>query len=179
MQNVLDHLKDRRLNTNLHHVWVSEELRCATFPSWNLSGQLVGYQRYRPDASKERKNDPREGRYFTRVKDKRVGVWGLESWYLSNTLFLTEGIFDACAFTSNNASAIAVLSYDVSDSTRSWLSTVRKVRPVVAVCDNDDSGRVLGRLADVSVTVEGYTDAGEAPNEYIKSLIKEHTSQIL
>jgi hypothetical protein len=64
---VREHLISRHLDFNLHKVWVAEELNCASFAIWNLSGQLLGYQRYRPGASKALNNDPREGRYFTRL----------------------------------------------------------------------------------------------------------------
>jgi hypothetical protein len=101
---------------NLHRAWLGEDT--ATVPLWNLSGQLVGYQQYRPNASKEAKNDPREGRYFTRLARDRVGVWGLESWSFSDTLFLCEGVFDACKVTWLGYSALAVFSTEVNGTTR-------------------------------------------------------------
>ena len=92
------HLHSRYFSMNLHRAWLDEGV--ATFPLWNLSGQLVGYQQYRPFADKKAKNDPREGRYFTRLSRDRVGVWGLESWQFSDVLFLCEGVFDACKVTA-------------------------------------------------------------------------------
>lgn len=171
---VLEHLHSRRLDTDLHRVWIDENERSATFPIWNLSGQLVGYQKYRPDASKEKNNDPREGRYFTRVKEGRVGVWGLESWNLSNTLFVTEGIFDACRLTYFGYSAICVFGNDVQPSTARWLWSVRKSRPVVSICDGDSAGRRLRRLGNSFVTVEGYNDLGDASDQYVLKLIEKY-----
>lgn len=169
---VLQHLHSRYFNTKLHTHWVDEVEGVATFPLWNLSGQIVGYQRYRPLANKEKKNDPREGRYFTRVKDKQVGVWGLESWNLSDTLFITEGIFDACRLTNLGYSAIATLSNDVAPSLKRWLWAVRKFRRVVAVCDNDDAGRRLAKFGHLShIVKEG--DLGDASEEYVCNLVKE------
>ena len=72
-----EHLSSRHVNFFLHKVWLNEENRVATFPLYNLSGLMVGYQMYRPGASKERKNDPREGRYFTRKSEGTLAVWGL------------------------------------------------------------------------------------------------------
>ena len=172
---VQQHLESRYLDLNLHRTWIAEELGCAVFPLWNLSGQIVGYQRYRPNASKEKNNDPREGRYFTRVKEGKVGVWGLESWHLSDTLFITEGVFDACRITARGYSAIGLLSFDVSATTKRWLWTVRKFRRVVAVCDNDPSGLKLRTLAHTSTVVEGYGDLGDASEEYVTHLLKKYS----
>jgi len=170
---VMQHLHSRYMNTDLHRAWVSEELECATFPLWNLSSQIVGYQRYRPNGTKEKNNDPHEGRYFTRVKDKRVGVWGLESWNLSNTLFVTEGIFDACRLTALGYASIATLSNDVFPGLKSWLWTVRKFRCVVAVCDGDDAGRRLAKFGHISHVVES-GDLGDASEEYVRNLAKKY-----
>mgnify|MGYP003413969690 CR=1 FL=1 len=53
MQPILDHLKSRYLNTNLHRTWLDENNYLATFPLWNLSNQLVGYQKYNPKGDKK------------------------------------------------------------------------------------------------------------------------------
>ena len=102
----MTHIHNRHVDTDLHRVWVDDESRVAVFPLWNLSGEMTGYQAYRPDADKVKKND-KYGRYYTyrglklvRNHNKTVAVWGLESWNLSNTLFVTEGIFDAAALPS-------------------------------------------------------------------------------
>ena len=172
-QTVEQHLKSRHLDMNLHHVWVSEELRCATFPVWNLSGQLVGYQRYRPDSMEKKTNDPREGRYFSRVKEGRVGVWGLESWHLSNTLFVTEGVFDAARLTKLGYSAVALFSYEVGKTTKQWLKLCRAQRPVVAVCDNDSSGLKLKKYGhEYHVTEDG--DLGDSSEEYVRDLVSQY-----
>ena len=171
---LLQHLHSRSMDTELHCVWTNESEGVAVFPIWNLSGQLVGYQQYRPSATKEKNNNPLEGRYFTRVKDGRAGVWGLESWNLSNTLFVTEGIFDACRITALGHSAIAVFGFSMGPTTQNWLWTVRKHRPVVCVCDNDDSGRRLARFGSVSHVVERYHDLGDASDEYVSNLIEEY-----
>jgi len=171
---VLQHLESRYLNTNLHRVWVDEAQGVATFPLWNLSGQLVGYQQYRPSANKKKDNHPKMSRYFTHRKNKVVGVWGLESWSLSNTLFVTEGIFDAARITyTGSFSAIALLSYDVSATTKAWLWSVRRTRKVVAICDNDSSGRRLAKYGHVAHIVES-GDLGDASDSYVSCLIKNY-----
>lgn len=172
---VYQHLLDRHLDTKLHRVWVAEELCCASFPLWNLSGQLLGYQRYRPYASKALNNDPRDGRYFTRLVNGDVGIWGLESWNLSNTLFLVEGLFDAARLTSRGYSAIAVFSNEPSRSAREWLYASCSNRRVVAVCDNDEAGRKLARYGHMHHVMAEGKDLGEASDSYVTDFLKEYT----
>lgn len=170
---VLQHLHSRYFDTKLHAYWVDEAEGVATFPLWNLSGQMVGYQQYRPSAGKQKNNHPKMSRYFTYRKNKVVGVWGLESWSLSNTLFVTEGTFDACRLTSLGYSAVATLSNDVDDSLKRWLWTVRNSRLVVAVCDNDAAGRRLAKYGHLSHVVES-GDLGDASDDYVRHLAKEY-----
>lgn len=171
---VLNHLHSRYFNTDLHTHWTDEEEGVATFPLWNLSGQLVGYQQYRPSANKQKDNHPKMSRYFTYRKNKVVGVWGLESWKLSDTLFVTEGTFDACRLTYLGYSAIATLSNDVDDSLKRWLWAVRKSRPVVAICDNDAAGRRLAKYGHTSHVVES-SDLGDSSEDYVRQVIKEYS----
>lgn len=171
---VTEHLKSRHLDLHLHKVWISEKLYCASFPIWNLSGQLLGYQRYRPGASKALNNDPREGRYFTRLVDGDVGVWGLESWSLSSTLFIAEGIFDAARLTERGYSAICTFSNDVSPALARWLWITRQNRYVVAVCDNDAAGSKLAKYASTSHVVYGSKDIAEASDDYVSTFLKDY-----
>lgn len=171
---ILQHLRSRYFDTELHTAWIDENEGVATFPLWNLSGKLVGYQQYRPIGDKKRFNHPKEGRYFTFRKERVVGVWGLESWNLSNTLFVTEGIFDACRLTRLGYSAVATLSNDVDDSLKRWLWTIRKSRPVVTVCDNDAAGRYLAKYGHLFHVVET-GDLGAAEEEYVANLAKEYS----
>ena len=173
--NVLQHLHSRHLNTNLHTAWVDEEERVASLPLWNLSGKLVGYQQYRPNSDKKRFNNPKDGKYFTFRKDRVIGVWGLESWNLSKTLFITEGVFDACRLTARGYSAIAMLANDLDDSTTKWMSIVRANRKVVSVCDNDSAGRKLAKHGTTAHFMEGEKDLGDASDDYISTLLNEYS----
>lgn len=162
------HLHSRYFSINLHRAWLTTDM--ATFPLWNLSGQLVGYQQYRPNANKEAKNDPREGRYFTRLARDRVGVWGLESWTFSDTLFLCEGVFDACKVTWAGYSALAVFSNDVNATTTSWLRILRTRRKLVALCDGDRVGLKLAKYAHQHHQITPWHDVGDAPLAYVQDL---------
>jgi DNA primase len=155
---------------NLHTVWVDDEERVAVFPLWNLSGQMVGYQQYRPDAGKEKKNNPKEGRYFTLRKQPTVAVWGLESFHLrSDVLFVTEGVFDAARLTEHGLPAVAALGNDPSMDVFSWLHSLG--RKVVVVHDNDKAGLRLARFGHVSVTT-GEKDLGESSDEEVELLLR-------
>lgn len=171
---VLENLQSRHFDLSVHYAWIDEVEGVATFPLWNLSGQMVGYQQYRPDADKKRDNHPRESRYFTWRKNKVVGVWGLESWKFSPTLFITEGVFDACRLTARGFSAVAVIGNDLDHSTEKWLSVVRAHRRVVAICDNDAAGRKLAKYGTVSHVMTDGKDLGETSEEYVTNLLKEY-----
>lgn len=182
---MLEHVRARHVDTDLHYVWVDEAERVARFPLWNLSGQMVGYQAYRPDAGKVKKNDEK-GRYYTNRGEKlvpkhskTVTVWGLESWYRSTALFVTEGIFDAARLTELGMSAVAVLSNDPSTSTKNWLLCVRQMRPVVAVCDPGKDEHKLAKVGHFAhtVTLPGMPDGdlGDADEQYVKDLVDAYT----
>lgn len=168
----MDHLRERYYDTSVHAVWGEEE--CFTFPLWNLSGQIVGYQQYRPGADKDFKNNPHDGRYFNRIKEQKIAVWGLESWRFTDTLFITEGVFDASRLTWHGQSAIAVLTCTPSRHLIDWLWTVRMSRPTIAVCDGDAAGMKLARLADGHIVMPDGHDLGDVSEEYMKHFLGEH-----
>lgn len=171
---IVEHLRVRHMNLDLHRVWIDELEGVATFPLWNLSGQLSGYQQYRPNGDKKAFNHPKDGKYFTYRKNLIIGVWGLESWSLSNTLFITEGIFDACRLTNRGASAIALASNDPDKSTSKWLWTVKQFRKVVAVCDNDAAGIKLTKHAHEYIITKEH-DLGDSSEDYVTKVLKMYT----
>lgn len=173
METLLQHLKNRHLDVDLHRPVVDEVERVATFYLYNLSKQFVGYQQYRPDSDKTKNNHPKEARYFTYRKQPTLAVWGVESLHLTpHVVFLTEGVFDAARLTERGVSALAVLTNNPTKDLRNWLSMLN--RKVVAVCDNDDAGRRLAKFGDVAVFTED-KDLGEADDEYVTSLVKRFT----
>lgn len=165
-----DHLKSRHVDFNLHNPILDEQEFVATFYLWNVSGQIVGFQQYRPLCNKKKNNSPRDGRYFTYRRDDTVAVWGVESLHLTpHLLFLTEGIFDAARLTESGCSAIAVLSNDPRRDLRNWLKILNRV--IVVVCDNDKAGKKLADFGDVVVYTKE-KDLGESSNEFIVSLVE-------
>lgn len=169
MKTLLEHLKERHLDVDLHHPVLDEAERVVTFFLWNLSGQVVGYQQYRPEATKEKKNNPKEGRYFTYNPKATIAVWGLESLHFTpRVVFVTEGIFDAARLTEKGYSAVAVLSNDPKKDVRNWLASLG--RTVVAVCDDDAAGKKLAKLGDASFVLEGH-DLGDATDDEVNEIL--------
>ena len=169
-----EHLKSRHLNLDLHRPMLDELQGVVTFYLWNLSGQLVGFQQYRPLGEKKRQNHAREGRYFTYRHQPTVAVWGVESLHLSpDVVFLCEGVFDAARLTERGYSALAVLSNNPSADLRNWLTCLN--RRVVAVCDNDDAGRKLAKFGDVAVFTED-KDLGDSDDEFVSNLLANYNT---
>ena len=155
---------------DLHRPVLDPEEGVVTFYLWNLSGQLVGYQQYRPGASKEPNNNPKEGRYFTYRKQPTLAVWGVESLHLTpDVVFLTEGVFDACRLTELGVSALAVLSNNPTPDLRNWLTCLN--RKVVVVADNDAAGRKLAEFGDEVVFCEE-KDLGDSSDEFVRELVR-------
>ena len=158
------------MNLELHQPMLDEAEQVATFYLWNLSGQLVGYQQYRPNGEKKAQNSPREGKYFTYKKQPTVAVWGVESLHLTpDVVFLTEGLFDAARLTERGFSALAVLSNNPTADLANWLACLN--RKVVAVCDNDAAGQKLAKFGDCCVFTTD-KDLGDSTDEFVTNLLE-------
>lgn len=170
METVLEHLKKRHLDIELHRPAVDEVERVATFFLYNLSGQIVGYQQYRPEGEKRPQNNPKQGKYFTYRKQPTIAVFGVESLHLTpHVVFLTEGVFDAARITSKGYSALATLSNDPTQDLKNFLLCLN--RKVVAVCDNDAAGRKLAKFGDCCVFTTD-KDLGDSSEEYVTQLLE-------
>lgn len=166
---ITQHLESRHLNLALHRPIIDEAERTATFLLYNLSGQIVGYQQYKPDKDKLRKNNPKDGRYFTYQGKATVAVFGIESLHLTpHIVFIVEGIFDAARLTNRGVSAIAVLSNNPTQDTKNFLYSLGRM--IVAVCDNDSAGKKLAKLGHVAVLTEG-KDLGDSDEAFIDNLL--------
>lgn len=169
METLVEHLKKRHLDLELHRPVLDLENDVATFYLWNLSGKFCGYQQYRRFGEKKPQNNPKQGKYFTFRKQPTVAVWGVESLHLTpNVVFVCEGVFDAARLTSKGVSALAVLSNNTGWDLKNWLGMLN--RKVVAVCDNDDAGRKLAKFGDVAVFCEDH-DLGDSSDEFVNNLV--------
>jgi hypothetical protein len=169
METLVEHLKKRHLDLELHRPVLDLENDVATFYLWNLSGNFCGYQQYRRFGEKKPQNNPKQGKYFTYRKQPTLALWGVESLHLTpNVVFVCEGVFDAARLTAKGVSALAVLSNNTGKDLSNWLTMLN--RKVVAVCDNDDAGRKLAKFGDVAVFCEDH-DLGDSSDEFVNNLV--------
>lgn len=165
------HLESRHCDLDLHRPILDNEERIATFYLWNLSGELAGYQQYRPEGEKKPQNNPKQGKYYTYRKRPTLAVFGVETLHRPGPIFITEGIFDACRLTSRGAAAVAVLANNPGTDLANWLFMLR--REVVAVCDNDAAGRKLAKYGHRAEFTQD-KDLGDSSEEYVTYLLNKY-----
>lgn len=174
MTELLKHLKSRHVNLELYKgLSLSEEDHSATFMLWNLSGQLVGYQQYRPHRPKvDHSLNPRELRYFTYatktdVSSQMHAVFGLDLLDTNNkTLFVVEGVFDAVRLHNLGLNALALLACHPKQMC-SWLWSMDYT--VVPVCEGDAAGQKLKVMAnsDLVEYLPENVDLGDMTDEEV------------
>lgn len=154
---MLKHLRNRWFDPSRYRgVWIEPNIS-VTVAMWNTSGQMVGYQKYQPDAPRVHNNEV-DTRYHTWFGDYKVGVWGMETvvWD-SGPLFLAEGIFDAARLHWHGLSAVAVIASDPKHL-RSWFDCLPQ--QLIAVCDGDDAGRKLAKYGHTVIQMPKGQDVG-------------------
>ena len=171
---IISHLKERGVDPDQTRVVIDDKTQDVYFYLYNLSGQMIGFQKYNPNYLKTGQSnldDPRMAKYFTWVTEegrgKAIGVWGLESTKFGDEiLFVTEGIFDAARIQEAGYPAIAVLCNNPSDSLKSWLGTLPQKK--IVIYDNDVAGRKLKKVGDYSFTVPHGKDMNDLKPEEAK-----------
>jgi len=167
------HLKDRHVNLDSHRFLLDEEAQVATALLYNLSGQICGYQQYRPLVGKTRRNDPKEGRYYTYKTEGTLAVFGVESLHLTpHLVFLVEGMFDAARLCSRGFSALAVLSNNPTQDLKGWLKCLN--RKVVALCDDDAPGLKLAAFGHEAVVMKSH-DVGDSTEAELDELLNKYS----
>jgi hypothetical protein len=155
----LEHLKERA-GSDLTPLlkWVDYPNELLTFPLWNVSGQLVGYQQYNWKGEKKARNN-RDGKYWTYTPKDTIAVWGLEYVDLvsNEPLYLVEGIWDAWSVKELGKLCVAVLCNN-PQNIKTWLNTLPC--KTIAICEGDKAGRMLARVADTAI----YLPEGQDPN---------------
>ena len=172
--NIKEHLLSRYVDFDIHTVYMSDTK--ATFMIYNLSGQIVGYQQYNPLAPHLSSN-ALDGRYYTR-RSPHLCVFGLETLSESeNTIFITEGVFDATRLTIKGCSGIALLTNSPNSSMLNFLACLSKRR--ILISDNDKGGELLRKsltkLVD-HIIIPPFKDLGESTEDYVNQIIHEYRS---
>lgn len=165
---MLEHLESRRCDTSLYSgLAVTEDT--ATFPLWNLTGQLVGFQQYRPNAPKQTKK-PSDARYWTIFNQKNCQTaFGLDLLHSKHQpLYLVEGIFDACPLHSLGENCLATLSNNPKHL-KNWINSLGYY--TIALCEGDKAGRMLANIADEAIYLPDGKDVGDLNYNEIRRLL--------
>lgn len=176
---LISHLKGRGIDPDKTHIVIDEKNQDVYFYLYNLSGQLVGYQKYNPHNQKQVKPgmDPRLAKYFTWVSDegtgKLIAVWGLESLNVMEDeyVFITEGIFDIARVHEAGHPGVAVLCNNPSDSLKNWLHILPQKK--IVIYDNDSAGIKLKKVGDYCYTVPTGKDVNDLTPEETKIFLDE------
>lgn len=171
MKKLKEHLISRGMDPSKYHIMYDSEDRIITFYLYNLSGAIVGYQQYRMDQpSKQKKNDPKSGRYFTYLPRDVDGVFGLEVLnYDDRTIYIVEGIFKAAVLHRLGYNAVAVLSA-TPKRMKPWFKIMKETWNLVAIGDNDPAGASLVRT--VGKGFQSPKDLDEMSDENILNLLR-------
>lgn len=176
-----EHLQSRHVNLSLYTDCVlSEEENTFTMYLWNLSGQLVGYQTYKPHAPKNDSSvSPREQKYFTYVSKSACGTAELVAWGLhllnpkKKKLFVCEGFADVVRLHNLGLNGLALLSCDPKHL-KSWLWSLGY--EVVPVCEGDKAGKKMAKLSTHGevVFLPEEKDLGNLTEEELRFHFKEY-----
>ncbi|HCJ6328381.1 toprim domain-containing protein [Acinetobacter baumannii] len=166
------HLHGRLFNPDLYNnIVVDEENQILTVYLHNMSGQIVGYQKYNPNCEDKTGKDPKNTRYFTYRTPGQNAVWGLE--FLDSDrpeLFIVEGIFKASVLHLLGFNAIAILTSSPSPSLLNWIYTLPY--QAIAIGDADKAGENLVRKIGQGATSPKDLDLME-PEEIVNFAIKQ------
>jgi hypothetical protein len=152
------------MTPELYKLSVSED--SVTFFLYN-GDKLTGFHQYRPNGTKEKSNDPREGRYFTYLPKETTGLFGLEQDF-GGPLYIVEGIFKAAKLHSLGYSAVAVLGA-TPKRLKGLFKIWRQTRPVIAIGDNDSAGAQLVQL--VGRGTQSPKDLDEMTDEEVRECL--------
>lgn len=171
MESLKQHLITRGMDPDLYQVTYDDVEGVVTFMLYNGVGAIVGYQQYRPaQVSKQKKNNPKEGRYYTYLPRETDGVFGWDLVDFNNkTIYVVEGVFKAGVLHRLGYNAIAVLT-STPKRLKPWFRILKATMNLVAIGDNDDAGRKL-----VNIVGKGFqspTDLDEMADEDITKLLR-------
>lgn len=179
---IKSHLKGRGVDPDKTRVIIDEETEDVYFYLYNLSGQLIGYQKYNPNYEKIGQTaleNPRMAKYFNWVTDeykgKKIAVWGLESFDIMKDkyVFIVEGIFDAARIHEAGYPALAMLCNDPSDQVIGWLDTLPQKKIVIYDNDLNRAGNKLIKIGDYAYTVHSGKDINDLEPKDAKIFIEE------
>lgn len=180
------HLKERGVDATKTQLIMDEESGDTYFFLYNLTGQMVGYQKYNPNYDKKGQNskllsDPKKTKYYNWVgeedKSRKIAVWGLESYnWKDKYLFITEGIFDIARAHQAGYPGIAVLCNDPNPQLGYWLKTLPQIK--IVIYDNDKAGEELRKLGDYSFSIDGGKDLNDLTPQEAKQFLDDIVNKV-
>lgn len=138
---------------------------------YNLSGEIIGYQRYNWRADKFKNNDPK-GRYYTyvsKVDNKtELCVMGLETFdSRRHIIYVVEGGFEQASAVSCGFNCVATLT-NTTKRIDGWLKTNHLTS--VALCQPDKASMLLARNTDYHIVLP--KDLDDLTYDELQELIK-------
>lgn len=144
---MLQHLKSRKLNIE-RYFNISYDCDSVTFPLYSVTKNLIGYQRYTPNAEKKKRN---EGKYYTHFSSGNYGFWGTETLEYKGPIFLCEGIFKSCSLHNFDLCSLAVLGNDP----KQIVSQLKLLgREIITVPDPDKAGNKLKKFGHLNIDLD-------------------------
>lgn len=135
---------------------------------YNLSGQLVGYQKYNWRGSKTKSNNI-DGKYYTYItkesKNTKLVVMGLENVDITKTLYVVEGMFELLWAQKYGVNCVAVLTNNPKPL-KNWFNTLPC--KTVALCQNDAAGLKLRNLCDTYCVLSKDLDEFSSYREFLR-----------
>lgn len=180
-----EHLTKRRLDPGKYK-GLQLNKDSAVFLLWKLSGQLVGYQQYSPNAPKPNPNNrdarhPSEKKYYTflgkqggEVKKPTalLAAFGVELLDKSKkVVFLAEGVFDVSPLHNRGVNALATLCNDPKHL-KGWL--LSQGYTLVALAEGDKAGKRLAKFAHYVEWLPEGKDPGDMPDEWFDKLVEKY-----
>lgn len=170
---LVKHLKERGMDPSLYLYSKNYSANTVTFYLFNMKGDMIGYQQYRPNVNEKKKNDPKHGRYFTYLPRETIGVFGLETLDPNDrTIYIVEGIFKAAVLHRLGFNSIAVLT-STPKHMKPWFKILRQTWNLVAIGDNDDAGKKF--INYIKKGFQSPIDLDEMKDEEILELLKNNS----
>lgn len=180
------HLKSRYLDVSNYTSMkiIHEDGGYLWFPLWNLSGQLVGYQTYRPNSEKNVKKFSKDkhmyARYYTYVGKvngvSHIAIFGIGKLDPKNGLncYLAEGVFDAVVLHNLGLNCLAILG--VGDKPNLKLKSLLFTMNYnfIAICQGDKAGLKLINYTNTHIKLPEGKDVSDLGTDIIKHILTLH-----
>lgn len=178
MKSLLECLADRNFDILLHpETVIDSPNRVITFPLYNLSGQMVGFQEYRPDQADKGQNSYLQRhlhRYYAHNRRCNTVCWGLQSLHWDVPyVFVQEGVFDTAPFHSLGVPAVAMLGFDNQEAYKALRTSGKKL---YTLADADRSGRIMFNTVGAGrwLGYSAWHDVGQIPLDALQQIV-DHT----